>query len=456
MAFTLARDELTDEELVELIGRGDLRAAACFWVRHWPTALTASRGLVEPAEVPGLAAEALIGTLAAVRVGTGPRDHAAVFVIDAVHELGGEEYLVEHLAGPAYPDVFASSTMAAAFDDLPIADRQLLWAALADGYGDADLATSLGTTAAEAAARHDAALGELQTGYLRRHAAVAVRAECATTHELLAAAVADPSTTLPRETGVHVSECVVCTEAFHELAHSSVDLRPLLGAGAYPGPLPTAAQMPRAVAAPVLEETPAPEPTEVPAPLPAFDPAPEPVSVAKAAILPELDGEVAEEPRRRRSLALVLTAAGLAAAVALAFNLTGGSSGTTPLAAGAAPEDTPTGQYSAPSLPGVDPAVATPSTTASGSATPTATPTGTASPDDAVTDEPDADDPTPSSTPSRTPTSKPTPATPTKTSTPDPDPTPTPTPSDPPATEVPEPTPTKAPCNLVQKLLGLC
>ena len=77
MAITLASDALSDAEITDGIGQGDLEAAARLWVRHWPTALTAAREYVGPDEVPGLAAEALIATVSAIAIGRGPRENVS-------------------------------------------------------------------------------------------------------------------------------------------------------------------------------------------------------------------------------------------------------------------------------------------------------------------------------------------------------------------------------------------
>src|SRR5689334_9361071 len=119
MAVTLASDAFSDAVITDGIGRGDVASAARLWVRFWPTALEASRTFVEPPEVPGLAAEALIGTIAAIAVGRGPREDVAAFVRSAVQELGEDDE--PHTPGdaPALPDVFASALMTRAFSGLP-------------------------------------------------------------------------------------------------------------------------------------------------------------------------------------------------------------------------------------------------------------------------------------------------------------------------------------------------
>jgi hypothetical protein len=104
MAITLASDALSDAEITDRIGLGDLESAARLWVRHWPTALDAARRYVGPDEVPGLAAEALIGTVSAIAIGRGPREDVHGFVVEAVRELGEDDE--PPTTGPEHPAVF--------------------------------------------------------------------------------------------------------------------------------------------------------------------------------------------------------------------------------------------------------------------------------------------------------------------------------------------------------------
>ena len=116
MAITLASDAISDAEITDAIGLGDLEAAARLWVRHWPTALEAARQYVDRDEVPGLAAEALISTVSAIAIGRGPREDVRGFVLDAVRELGEDD--TPPTPGPDHPPVFVSPMMTHAFSEL--------------------------------------------------------------------------------------------------------------------------------------------------------------------------------------------------------------------------------------------------------------------------------------------------------------------------------------------------
>jgi hypothetical protein len=479
MTFTLALDGLTDAELVDRTATGDPTAAARFWVRHWPTALTAARGLVEPAEVPGLAAEALIGTLAAIRVGSGPRSNSAVFVIDAVHELGGDEFSSQNLAALTYPDVFPSPTMARSFATLRVEDQQVLWAVLADGVPLDEVGEAVGIGADEAARTADALLGSVQSAYLRRHVELGVQPECAAAHSFLGSAVDHHETTLPTETWMHLSECVVCTEAFHELAHSTVALGPLLGAASFPGTLPdpeeplevpaagpAAAAVAAAHVAPLAVLAAEPDAAAEPVPEPAdagpvvdlaattviapveldelLGPAPDVAAASEPDLAPAADDAPPTshaDPSRRRPLALVLVAAVLVGVVALAVSLLHGGSETPPASAAAGiPTGTPTGSPTETSADGRTTPGPSRTTAAAARARAKRARTGPSPTASATVDAPAAPRPTrrptrkPSTSPSHHPTSKPPPAGTPST------PTPTPTPR----------------CNGLQHLLHVC
>ena len=220
MAVVLAPAALSDAAVTDGIGRGDVGDAARLWVRHWPHALGAARALVRPLEVPGLAAEALIGTIAAIAVGHGPREDVGEFVLAAVLELGADDEPPVR-SEVTYPDVLPSALMQRAYDGLPADDQILLQAAYAaENHEVAD------------------ALTELQSSYLAEHLAAAESDVCRTTHAGLASAAEAPGTgTLRPEDWIHLSECAWCTEAFHEVAFSNIALDALVVLP--PSPLPS-------------------------------------------------------------------------------------------------------------------------------------------------------------------------------------------------------------------------
>ncbi|HEX4191225.1 MAG TPA: hypothetical protein VHZ06_09545 [Marmoricola sp.] len=238
MTFALASDELNDAELLLRLRSGDPESAARLWVRHWPAALEVARDLVDVVEVPGLAAEALIGTLASVAVGSGPQDHLASFVTAAVHELAEDE-LPPAPSSTTIPAVFPSRTLGELFAALPTGDQQMVWAACVVGRGAADIAADLGISTGQVEAWTEDVLERVIEAYCPQHVLAAVSPDCVDAHALLGESAADRSAPLlPTRTWMHISDCAVCTEAFHELAHSSVALGALLGTAADPGPVP--------------------------------------------------------------------------------------------------------------------------------------------------------------------------------------------------------------------------
>jgi hypothetical protein len=432
MAITLAPDALSDAEITDGIGRGDLEFAARLWVRQWTTALEAARQYVSPEEVPGLAAEALIATVSAIAIGRGPREDVHGFVLEAVRELGEDDE--PPAPGPEYPAVFVSPMMTSSFSQLDAELQETLRTAVAVGRLD------------EQGLR---ALTVLQHYYLAEHTDRAETPACRRAHIAMMSA-ADSSATegVPRKTWLHMSTCAWCTEAFHEVAFTNIALGALVEPAVLTPPTP-------AVGAPLESFATVAAPFEMADPAPAApDTFEEPVYLAPeepvlhdAAPVPEEYDEdeaalvVATDPGRRRGR---LVAVGIAAAAAISVVgviLLGQGDGTTaPTAAGtdrttqAAPSGT------AGSKTTVDPVTGSPSasTTVDAPVAPTSTPTSRAtakaSPTKSATKP--ASSPTASKPSTPTPSSSPTTA--------QPSPTPSPT-----------ATPTKA-CNRLQHLLRIC
>lgn len=431
MAITLAADELGDAVVTDNIGHGEVASAALLWVRYWPTALVAARECVEPAEVPGLAAEALIGTVAAITIGRGPREDPAAFVAAAVRELGEDDGPAPDPAiAAAYPDVFPSPMMAAAFVELDPDTQRSLLAIAADGLVDEDGARSLTV---------------LQHYYLAEHADSAPTTDCRRAHIALMAVAEGSTKVMAGASWVHLSTCAWCTEAFHEVCFSNVELGSLLGAAVLD-------DVPAAPVVPVVEPAAASAVTAVPmiepwvepdagpydgpdsGPTPA--PAPAPVPLEDTAPL-------VREPGSTKRARLIAAAALTAAAVAVvAAVLTGVDDNTTPTSAGATPSSTPTGS-TAPSLPDLEGTDFT-GTPLPSAATFAAAPSAVASASASAAAAAAAQEPTPSATPTQKPTRKPSP-------------TAKPSSSAPPTTAAPSPTatPTRR-CTGLQKLLGVC
>lgn len=432
MAITLASDASSDAEITDGIGLGDLGSAARLWVRHWPTALEAARRYVNPHEVPGLAAEALIATVSAIAIGRGPREDVHGFVVEAVRELGEDDE--PPAGGPEHPAVFVSPMMTSSFAQLDPELQDTLRTSVAVGQLDDEGVR---------------ALTVLQHYYLAEHTDRAETPACRRAH-IAMMSVADSSTTdgVPGKTWLHMSTCAWCTEAFHEVAFSNIALGALIERAVLTPPSPVLGsplESFETVAAPYepVGEPPPPaaefvEPVYLAPEEPLlfdFQPVPEEEDEqeAAAAVVASHVGS----PRRR------LIAIGIAAAAAISVIgviLVGQNDDTTaPTAAGtdtttqAAPTPTPTG--------GVDPATGTPSgrTTVDAPLAPTRTATSKA----------------PSGVPPTRAATKPA-STPTHTKPPTP-PSSNPTTSQP--TPTPTPTPTATPtqrCNALQRLFGLC
>lgn len=447
MAINLADETYSDAEITDGIGLGRIDSAARLWVRYWPTALATAREYVEAAEVPGLAAEALVGTIAAIAVGHGPREDARSFVVDAVRELGEGE--VPPAGEPVLPDVFVSALMTRAFSELPASDQDVLRRDDWTEHGE-EVRPSLGA---------------LQRDYLTLHVERAEGIPCIQVHNFLSAAVTDPSkTVLSGEAWVHLSSCAVCTEAFHEVVFSNVALDALVA--------PTALAAPPVPLAPLVEEPVVGVVAEGDVePMSGEDtvvlsfPTPEPEPVAAAAAVAPLDADDDEDdeaaaavvvpgrPRRKRRgvlAGIVAVAATIAVVTVVLGNQGNQGDQDKDLAAADVPQQsqqpsspTPTAYVEPPVTP-TDETTGTPvgrvldelptdlaTDAATGAATAAATPTRSPKPSKAPE-------------PSRTPKPSAAPST----SSPDPEPTPQqPTPSA---------TPTKKPCNPLAHLLGMC
>lgn len=442
MAITLASDAFSDAEITDGIGLGDLSSATRLWVRHWEGALAAAQQYVEPAEVPGLAAEALIGTIAAIAIGRGPREDVAGFVSAAVRELGEDDEPV--IAGDPVPVLYVSPALTGAFSQLDEDVQRDLRDSARNGTGDVA----------------PAALTVLQHYYLAEHTDRAPSQACRRTHiALMSAADGSAREGLAGATWLHLSTCAWCVEAFHEVAFSNIALGSLIDPAVLDR-VPATTVVP-ATATPIdpFEDT-APwaavvEPERVAEPVAESfaESFAEPVAEAAAA---SADDDTAEQAAVRRAGALALLRGGrgrlvaataaTAAAVAVLVVVIGGQSGNdrTPAAASTEPTesaavDSPTvdPSFGAPQTPSSSPTttVAGPVTTAVASASATAAATAAA---------------TNSPAPTKTPTQKPPAPKPTQSAAPTPtqEPTPTPTPS-------PTATPTRN-CNGLQELLGFC
>lgn len=400
MAITLASDSLSDASVTDGIGRGDLAAAARLWVRLWPTALASARLYVDRPEVPGLAAEALIGTISMTALGRGPREDVAGFVAAAVRELG-EDDEPPAIDVADLPAIFISPRLTRSFAALPASAQEEL----------------RNPDAADDHAVH--ALTVLQTSYLTTHLDEAPSRECKPTHiALLTAAEGRRTDGFAANNWLHMSTCAWCTEAFHELAFSNTALPALIA----PAVFVTEVEVPLApleveVAEPVLAAV-AEEETEE-------------VTPHRAGVHAVLRGG-----RNRILVAAAFTAAVALLAVVISQNLSGTDDGTAPSAVTSAqPSAEPT------STDGTD-AHGFGGTLESPGALPTASVAGPleiASP--SATPEAET-----SATPKPKPTKKPspTPSAPATSAPPSPDPTPTPSTS---------PTPA---CNPLQHLLGFC
>lgn len=453
MAVTIARDALNDAQVTDGICRGDAGAAARLWVRHWPTALNAARELVEPAEVPGLAAEALIGTVAAIAVGRGPREDVAGFVRDAVRELGEDDVPPPPPAAATHPDVFASPLMSRVFADLPHQDQEVLWFTVIGEHADELIAEALGISASAAAEVRDRALTALQRDYVAEHTARAESDACRAAHASLWAAVEGADRAgLSGETWVHLSSCAWCTEAFHEVAFSNVAISSLVDRSLVTPVAPVVETIAAApvVAAPVLLES---DPIE-----PDVERADEDDTVPVAVVPAEATGPLVDSrtaagaallPGRRRGRVVAVVAAAVVATAVIVVGVAAqGGNDDPPAATG---NDDPTGLPLASES--VEPPVAGDLPTAS--STPTA-PSALGAPSSSATPSPSAGT---SDEPATTPTAKPTvKANPPKPSQPAPQPSSTPQPTTEPTTPAPSPspTPTERPCNGLQHLLGIC
>ncbi|MBO9522746.1 MAG: hypothetical protein J7518_14535 [Nocardioidaceae bacterium] len=470
MAVTLAPDELRDAEITDGIGRGDVGCAARLWVRYWPTALGAARRFVDPEEVPGLAAEALIGTITAVAIGRGPREDVAGFVEDAVRELGEDDDEPAPAHGGGYPDLFVSPAMTEAFEALEPETRHALWAFAHD----------------EPAEDGTRALTVLQHYYLAEHADRARTTDCRRVHIALMG-VADGSARegLSGDTWLHLSTCAWCTEAFHETAFSNVALGALIAPEALAAAAPVAAAPVEDLAEDVegagtSEETGPVDPLAVAAPfvVDAFDEPDSPFDAPFGARYDMHDDEPGDEPghepgedprpapagelededddegafllgretvrRRGRLVAGAILAA--AAVAVLAMIVVGfGNDDPAPTASNTRPTETATtpgtGEDAA-----VDPLTPDLPTTSATVAGPLVTPST-----DVPVITPAALDPTSAAA---KPTPKPAPK-----PTPTPKPSAKPTPSTPPSSSPPPSSPTASPtrrCNGLQHLLGIC
>lgn len=442
MAITLGSVVLSDAEVTDGIGFGDVAAAARLWVGHWPVALSAARTYVEPDEVPGLAAEALIGTIAAIAVGRGPREDLTAFVVAAVTELGeGDDPPSASRTATAPPEVFTSPMMTRAFAGLAAEDQEILWLTIAGEQTDQLIAEALNLPVSDAAAVRHGALTALQRDYLAEHTERAESAACRQAHGAMAAAVTR-ATSLSGSTWVHMSECAWCTEAFHELAFSNVAINALVDREALAPVVPVVLEdvVTPAVVIPGLQDPGPLEPVAVSAV--SADPAaaepvvpPTPLEPGGFHAAPAADRLAFLRRRRVRFAAgAVLTAAAITLGVVV---ISGLDSPEGSLASAQTEPDQDTTDQPQPfesvAPPSTD-RIPKPTTTA-GSPTPTPSATPTRSAQQSTR---------PSATPRPRPSTTPTPV------------VPKPTPTSVPTTAVPTPTPTAPPCNALQHLLGFC
>ncbi|MET3961802.1 hypothetical protein ABIE44_001736 [Marmoricola sp. OAE513] len=440
MAIKLASDSLSDAEVTDGIGRGDLESAARLWVRYWQTALSAARLYVDPPEVPGLAAEALVGTVSLIAIGRGPREDVASFVSSAVRELGEDDHppMLMH-ADSEHPELFESVRMTSSFADLTDEDRAALRRSLAGGPETDD-----------AEVTH--ALTVLQTTFLTNHLDVSPTPDCRAAHiAIMRNTMGVTSDGFARENWVHLSSCAWCTEAFHELAFSNVALDSLVAPDVLhhvdtPAPLFVEPPVELVVepVAPAVAEAPLPALDSVilqPAEAAVLEPPPEPLIVERPGLV-----EVARDARHRL---LAVGALALGVTIVVGLLLTKNPDTTSPASAQAGPQAATTSPAPATSGDSLGAPVG-PSETVPTDGVSVAGPLEIASP----TEEPTAEvEKTKAAKPTPKPSAKPTV-----------DPAPDPEPSDPapseepPASEPPpspSPTPTKH-CSALEHILGFC
>lgn len=440
MAITLASDSLSDSSLTDGISRGDLTSATRLWVRNWPTAVGAARLYVDRLEVPGLAAEALIGTISMTAMGRGPREDVASFVTAAVRELGEDEDAPASQSGEIL-EVYPSPRMTRTFEALPTSAQQVL-REVAEGRPSDEHA--------------EHALTVLQTDFLRSHLAEAPTPECRSSHLAMSEAAERSATGgFPASNWPHLSTCAWCTEAFHEIAFSNTALSALITPAAFAAVSPIVA--PTTLSEPVAEPEPAAAATVVGLEAVTGAEGAGAVETAEGAEAAESTSHRAGAPallrggRNRLLGAAGVTAAAAVLALILTQTLSGGDDATEPSAAnGALPTpsalatDGLDGFDATPTAPATPATPRTPSekpsaTEAAPLVLPTPAPTST-SPSPSLSEA--APKPAPKPTKKPTPKTTPSPTSPTTSSPPEPTPTPT-----------PSPTPT---CNDFQHFLGIC
>ncbi len=236
---------LSDAHLMELLRRGDERAYAALWSRHYPAARKAARAVTSWHDPEDLAQEAFTRIFAAIKNGKGPTDNFRAYLyatlrsvsmawsakLEPTVDLSTQENLLITDSDIASLTEDKRLTLSA-FRNLPQDWRTVLWYSEIEGMTPAEIAPIMGLNPRAVSALAFRAREGLRDSWLQAHIPTTSQAsseECQWSEQHIAS-YARGSITTRRKTRIenHLKRCNDCSLLLAELQGVSQSLRGIL------------------------------------------------------------------------------------------------------------------------------------------------------------------------------------------------------------------------------------
>lgn len=232
-------EEISDDELLEHVRRGDMRSYGLLWQRHAGPARSVARGFVG-LDADDLVSEAFERLLVALQSGKGPKGAFRPYLITTVRNVARRQYNrdipraetdFDFMVDTDAPDGESAAIQGQyhraageAFQSLPPRWQEALWYAEVDGLQPREMAAPLGLSANAVSALVLRAKRGFRDAWVTAQLAKAGSTECQQTISDIGAYARDglaPRAT--RKVEAHIATCETCTAALKEardISHS--------------------------------------------------------------------------------------------------------------------------------------------------------------------------------------------------------------------------------------------
>lgn len=225
-----------DETCMARVRAGDRTAFGILYRRHHPMAVRAAAAIAGRELAEEHTAEAFARTYELLRQGKGPQQYFRAYVITAIrnnhytyskraarHQLHSEplDLVPPDLSGQVWDDLFAGTTVAAAFASLPERWRTVLWLQTVEGCTLSEISVRVGISKGATAQLSFRAREALRLAYLAAHALPASDATCAPILDQLPRHVRGNGRGGPAATAkvvLHLASCPSCDAAATDLS----------------------------------------------------------------------------------------------------------------------------------------------------------------------------------------------------------------------------------------------